>query len=77
MAHYLPPKMQPYTGSFQLHPNQYEESLLECMPNAADTAAITKEKLSKLCTIVYILIDNTNCSMVDGPAEFGPTENTD
>ena len=68
MSHQLPDKMLPWTGSFELSVDG-KAALLDCMPNTSDTAAITKEKLSRLVTYVYILMDASYCDE-DGPVKY-------
>lgn len=68
MAHELPDSMKPWTGSFELSIDG-KAAIEDCMPVSSDTAAITKEKLSRLTTYVYILMDSTYCDE-EGPVKF-------
>jgi len=68
MHNELPDEMKPWTGSFELSVDG-KDALLDCMPNTSDTAAITKQKLSRLTTYVYILMDSTYCDE-DGPVKY-------
>ena len=60
MSHQIPSKMLPFVGNFDLTSDGKEE-ILNCMPEAGDTDAVVRDKLSKLATYVYILMDSTYC----------------
>lgn len=68
MHNELPTKMTPWTGSFELSVDG-KDALLDCMPLTSDTAVITKEKLSRLTTYVYILMDEMFCDE-NGPVKY-------
>lgn len=63
-------KLAPYTGSFDFTIDGKEALINECLPKSADTAAVTKDKLARLVTIVYLMLDNIYYDQNDGPVKF-------
>jgi hypothetical protein len=67
MSNHLPNNLKPYLGSFRLS-IEGKEAILDCLPSDTDTLEQTKEKLAKLVTYTYILMDETFC--VDHPMDL-------
>lgn len=63
-------KLAPFTGSFDFTVEGKEALISECLPKSADTATVTKEKLSRLVTIVYLMLDNMYYDQAEGPVKF-------
>lgn len=61
-------KLAPHTGSFNLTEDGKQFLIDDCLPQSSDTAAVTKQKLSRLTTVVYILLDSLL------PGEEGPVK---